>query len=97
MDFNRLFLWSRLSLVVLVCVLFFGLGGNIPAGDRLAVPGVIADTFDERDDYGFFDGGLPVDVSNSALLHPFKWVSIDLGHVPRQGALELNATGPPNV
>ena len=97
MDFSRLFLWSRMSLVVLVCGLVFGLGGNFPPGDKLAIPGVITDTFDERDDDEFFDAGLPVDISKSTLLHSFNWVSTDLGHAPRLGTLELNATGPPSV
>jgi hypothetical protein len=97
MDFSRLFIWSRLSLVVLVCGLVFGLGGNFLPDDTLATPGVITDTFDERDEEEFFDGGLPADISKSALLHSFNWVSMGLGHVPKIGTLELNATGPPSV
>ena len=97
MDFNRLLLLSRLSLVVLVCGLLFGLGGNFSPGNSFVIPGAMADTIDERDDDEFFDGGLPVDISKLALLHSFIWVSFDLGHVPRFGALELNATGPPYV
>ena len=97
MDFSRLFIWSRLSLAVLVCGLLFGFGGNFPPGNNLAITGAMADTIDERDDEEFFDGGLPADISKLAVFHPFHWFSLDLGHVPRLGALELNTTGPPSA
>ena len=97
MDFSRLFLLLRLPLAVLICSQLVFLGGNVSPEDYLVSPGEVEVLLDERDDKKSFDVGLPVFIFEDALIRPFEWVSLDLGHVSGGVNLELHATGPPDV
>lgn len=97
MSFSRLSSFLRLPLVVLICGQLVYLGGNFALGGYfvLSVEEVVAS--DERDDKKFFDSGVPVTTFKDALSRHANKVSLGLGYMPRDVALELRATGPPNV